>query len=418
VFPLAAVTDVKIANLHVVAANIGAVIRNRLAKQLRHYSSRLRRTAKRSSERAKNTRTHLRQAAERRRDDVEHVRAAAVRQARYWGRLKEQLLEPMQHDLSIRRELRAVAAGHAPIVVGPWLSEVGYEVLYWVPFVRWFVHQYRVDPARLVVVSRGGVGAWYADVTSQYVELLDLFDADDFAARNRERQAAGDQKQLAAAGFDAEILRRLDARDDARGAALLHPSLMFRLLRRFWLGNATLEYALHHLRFAPVSPAAALPIPDLPDRFTAVKFYTGTAIRDTIEHRRLLRSLVEHLAGRAPVVTLGTGLRLDEHEDFLFGGLPNVITLDPALRPQVNLGVQTEVIRRSSLFVGTAGSLAWLAPMVGVDTVAAYADDRLLGPHFYAARYAYASIPAGRFMPLDLETAARFQLAGDFANVR
>lgn len=401
----------RIRNLPLVAGNAGSVIRNRVAKLYRHYCSRMRRAAKRSSEGAKNTGTHLRQAAERGRDEVEHMRAAAVHSARYWGRLKEQLFEPLGHDLSIRRELRAVAAGQDPIIVGPWLSEVGYEVLYWVPFVRWFAHQYRVDPRRLVVVSRGGVGAWYADVTQRYVELLELFEPDDFARRNRERQASGDQKQLSAADFDSAILRRLEVRDGVKGGRVLHPSLMFRLLRRFWLGNATLEYALQHLRFAPLSAVSAVPMPQLPEHFTAVKFYTGTAIRDTVEHRRLLRAVVEHLACRGPVVTLGTGLRLDEHDDFLFGGIPNVISLDQAIRPQVNLGVQTEVIRRSSLFVGTAGSLAWLAPMLGVDTVAAYADDRFLGPHFYAARYGYASIPAGRFMPLDLQVAARLAIA-------
>jgi ADP-heptose:LPS heptosyltransferase len=138
-----------------------------------------------------------------------------------------------------------------------------------------------------------------------------------------------------------------------------------------------------------------------------VKFYTGAAIPDTPEHRRVLRSMVERLAGRQPVVALGAGVRLDEHEDYIFGGVPNVIAIDQAMQPQANLAVQTEVIRRSSLFVGTAGSLAWLAPMLGVDTVAAYADDRFLGPHLYAARYGYASIRAGRFMPLDLHATAR-----------
>ena len=160
---------------------------------------------------------------------------------------------------------------------------------------------------------------------------------------------------------------------------------MFRLLKRFWLGNATLEYALQHLRFAPVGPVAGVALPSLPDQFSAVKFYAGTAIRDTPEHRRLLRTLVERLACRGPVILLDTGLRLDEHEDFLFGGIPNVTSLDRAMSPQMNLAVQTEVIRRSSLFVGTAGSLAWLAPMLGVDTVALHADDRFLGPHLYAA---------------------------------
>ena len=40
------------------------------------------------------------------------------------------------------------------------------------------------------------------------------------------------------------------------------------------------------------------------------------------------------------------------------------------MTPQNNLAVQAEVIRRASLFVGTCGSLAWLAPMLGVPTMA------------------------------------------------
>jgi len=409
---------VRIANLPFVAVNVGSLLRNRLAKLYRHYAGRTRRAAKLSAEHAKNARSGLRQAADRRRDDLEHARAAAVHSARYWQRVREQLIEPLRQDTSIRRELRRVAAGEGPILVGPWLSEVGYEVLYWVPFVRWFVHQYRVDPRRLVAVSRGGAGAWYADVAGRSIELLDLFAPDEFARRNADRQASGDQKQLAAVDFDAEIVRRIGARHGIADATLLHPSLMFRLLRRFWLGTATLEYALQQLRYAPVGPRADVTLPDLPPQFTAVKFYTGTAIQDTPEHRRLLRAIVERLADRGPVVTLGAGVQLDEHEDFLFGGLPNVRGLGDGVTPQSNLAVQTEVIRRSSLYVGTAGSLAWLAPMLGVDTVAAYADDRYLGPHLYAARYAYASIPAGRFMPLDLQAAARFERAGVFANVR
>lgn len=399
----------KASNLGVVAGNLGLVIRNRAAKLYRHYSSRARRVAKRSAEQAKNTSTRARQAVERGADGIEHMRADAVRTGKHWDRFKQQVIEPFTQDLSIRRELRSVASGSGPIIVGPWLSEVGYEALYWVAFVRWFARQYKIDPARLVAVSRGGTGGWYADVAHRYIELLDLFDPEDFARRNAERQASGDQKQLAETTFDEEILRRIDSHHGVRPGSLLHPSLMFRLLRRFWLGNATLEYALQHLRFVPIGEAPGVPVPALPDRFTAVKFYTGTAIRDTPEHRRVLRTLVERLACRGPVVVLGTGLRLDEHEDFLFGGIPHVIGVDCG-SPQVNLAVQTEVIRKSSLFVGTAGSLAWLAPMLGVDTVALHADDRFLGPHLYAARYAYASMPAGRFMALDLNGAAHLDL--------
>ena len=47
------------------------------------------------------------------------------------------------------------------IVFGPWRGDVLEELLYWAPFVRWARKHFSLDPARVTVVSRGGVGHWY-----------------------------------------------------------------------------------------------------------------------------------------------------------------------------------------------------------------------------------------------------------------
>ena len=65
-----------------------------------------------------------------------------------------------------------VARG-APIVAGPWLGEVGFELLYWVPFLRWFAERFDVDPDRLIVMSRGGTASWYRPFASRYVDVFD-----------------------------------------------------------------------------------------------------------------------------------------------------------------------------------------------------------------------------------------------------
>jgi hypothetical protein len=305
-------------------------------------------------------------------------------------------------DASIRRELRAIARGSHPIVVGPWLSEVGYEVLYWVPFLRWFTRHYDVDPDRVVVLSRGGVASWYDGIGSRYVEQFDLFAPEEFAARNEARQRTSDQKQLSVSDFDEEVLRRARARLGILTAGLCHPSTMFQLLRQFWLGNDSLQSVLDYTEYAAAHTRAAVDVPQLPETFVAVKFYTGRALTDTPVHRDQLRRLVERLADRYPVVALNTNLSLDEHADYVFRDVPGLITLDGWLTPQNNLAVQTEVIRRANRFVGTCGSLAWLAPMLGTDTLAVYADDHFLTPHLYAARHAYNSMDAARFTPMDL----------------
>ena len=87
------------------------------------------------------------------------------------------------------------------------------------------------------------------------------------------------------------------------------------------------------------------------------------------------------------------------------------------MTPHNNLAVQTEVIRRATRLVGTCGSLAWLAPMLGTETLAVYADDHFLTPHLYAARHAYASMDAARFTPMDLAVLDQINI-GDPARVR
>ena len=58
---------------------------------------------------------------------------------------------------ALERDLAATGrAAATPIVAGPWLGEVGFELLYWVPFLRWFAERFAVAPERLLVVSRGG----------------------------------------------------------------------------------------------------------------------------------------------------------------------------------------------------------------------------------------------------------------------
>ena len=90
---------------------------------------------------------------------------------------------------AVEHEIAALARGREPIIAGPWLAEVGYEVLYWIPFLRWLVDAHAIAPERLVIVSRGGMEALYADLAATYVDLFDLMTPQELAARNTRRQA-------------------------------------------------------------------------------------------------------------------------------------------------------------------------------------------------------------------------------------
>lgn len=295
------------------------------------------------------------------------------------------------------RELERIVAGNAPILVGPWLSEVGYEVLYWVPFVRWVAAAYRLPPERLVVMSRGGTRSWYGNVASRYVEIFDHAVPADLA-----REAAeGRLKQRTVTDLDRRLVAAAKEALGTRRLRVLHPSLMFRWFTPFWSGHEGVGFVERHSRMARVE-APDVPVPvRLPDEYVAVKFYNARALPDHPPVREQLLAVVDALAERWPIVQLDTGLAVDDHTDYAVAA-GRTLTLGGRLDPGTNLAVQTRVIAGARLFVGTCGSLAWLAPLLGVDTVPLFTDAGFLHAHLHVGRRAFDRVAVGRFTPVDL----------------
>ncbi len=392
----------KLQNLPMIARNVAA----RAARRIERWASVRARDARALAKHSSRTAERLDPATSLA-SVAGATRRASIRAARRMERFQQHVIAPLREERVVLARLRRIASGGAPIIVGPWISEVGYEALYWVPFLRWFRDHYAIAPQRIVAVSRGGVGWWYSGIASRYVDVLDLYSPEAFAAQGEARRAAGDQKQLEPSAWERDIVADVEKRVRVTDAHVLHPGLMYRLFRGVWHGDRGLDFLFTHTDYR-CPPAPSLPVDDwLPGTFAAVKFYTGPALPDTPATRSQLRVAVAGIADRMPVVSLDTGLGLDEHRDYLFDGIPGVLDLRHRMTPATNLAVQSRVIARANLFVGTCGSLAWLAPMLGVPTVAVYADDRYLAAHLYAARYAYRRSKAARFSVVDLEALAR-----------
>jgi len=310
----------------------------------------------------------------------------------------------------VEQEIASLVSGRRPIVAGPWLGEVGYEALYWLPFLRWVEDRYHVAPERLTVVSRGGVEHWYEGIAARYVDLFDLLSPGEFAARNEARQAAeegGGRKQSRPGRLDQWLLQRVNG---ASAAAVLHPSLLFRLFRDVWQGNLPIDFLLTRADFAPMPRPPRPTLADLPREYVAVKVYSGTALPGTQENVDMLRSLVRTVATRTPVVVLETGLAVDDHRDYVFDGIPGVLSAREWMTPRTNLGIQSALAAHASYFLGTCGGLAWLTPFMGVPTVAVYADDAQLRPHLLIARLAGTRVGAAEFTSLDLRALRRIDV--------
>lgn len=285
------------------------------------------------------------------------------------GGRPERLTEQLRDDVS------ALAAQDGPVLVGPFTGEVGFELLYWIPLVRWAVREVPSLAGRLVIVSRGGAQHWwtgYLDV--DYIDVLSLYEPGEYLARK------GADKQRKSKEFDDEILDRVRSRLGVASAAVFHPSLLFDLYYRgrktrpdifarqvvHDAGGATGLASLYDPMRRP-EPRSEL-VRLLPDDFVAARFYFRESFPDDEANRSFAGAMIARLSKRHPVVLLNNRLELDEHRDLELSG-ENVVTIDELMTPADNLSVQTEVLGRARAFVGTYGGLAYLAPLLGVPAV-------------------------------------------------
>ena len=300
--------------------------------------------------------------------------------------------------------LRRAARSGRRVLVGPFLGEVGYELLYWVPFVRHTLGRLGIPREQVTTLTRGGAGAWYRDFAADEVELFDLVAPEQLVRGVSERRRrARDAKQLRGDRFDRELVRRATERIGA--ATLLHPSLMFARLRGLWFRDEPLAATLAQLDFRHLYPAAA---PDgLPERYVAVKLYGSDCFPDEAPVRERILVLLERLTRLNEVVLLTTGAQLDDHEDWS-AELPRVISLASRLEARDNLAVQTAVVAGARGLVSTYGGFSYLGPLVGVPTLALHARQNFHPAHLALARTAFAGIPYDVAGIEDEETIGRF----------
>jgi hypothetical protein len=327
------------------------------------------------------------------------VRKPIRRASRHRRQLKEQA-GFNQVEWQVEDEIDRLVSRGRTIVAGPWLSEVGFEALYWIPFLHWIRVAFHLDPSRVVAVSRGGVGGWYAGVASRYVELWDLIEPAEFARRNAAR---GVTKHYERSPLDDDILAGVARQIGTDDFDVLHPGLMYRLFTLYWSGQRAMGFVDAHTRFERTVAPQIIDPSLLPGEYIAVKFYAARSLPDTPAVRDWMRRMVADLSERAPVVLLDTGLVLeDDHADFAIASKGRVISARPWMTPRDNLGIQSQIVAGARAFVGTCGSIAWLAPRLGTDTSALFVDPKWLHAHLPVAMRAYHRLQAGRFTGADL----------------
>jgi hypothetical protein len=313
-------------------------------------------------------------------------------------------------SMRIQARLARLARGTEPIVAGPWLGEVGFELLYWVPFLAWFAERFEVPGERIVVLSRGGTRAWYSHFAARYHDVFEQISISDFRIRNQARSTElGEQKQVALTAFDRELLNPVLATVGVGLDRVLHPSTMFRLFRTYWWGHADAGWVRRHARYQRLlSPDQSDLLARLPRDYVAVKFYYNDAFPATEPNRAFARQLLDRLRQQGPVISLSTGLALDDHQGWEEEETLAAHGISADLNPAINLALQTLIVANARSWVGTYGGFAYLAPFHRVPATAYYSvDDGFSKRHLTLAQEVFAELSPAPLMSVHKAEAAR-----------
>jgi hypothetical protein len=370
----------------------------RLSKQFRGFSKRLDALAQDRDLRALHR-------------DMVDLRYASARQRKMisQGLLYAKWQEARRvEERRIERRIATLASENRIVLVGPWSGEVGFELLYWIPFVAWAVDQASVSPERIVVVSRGGPASWYSHIGGRYIDLLSQVTPDEFRARTEHAK-----KQRKMGPFDRQMVRKIIAEAGLGRPFLLHPGLMYTLFQPFWKEQLTVrrvdDYSRYHTIAPPVVPALA---GRLPSSYVAVRFYFSSCFPDTPDNRAFVEATVRSLAAHTDVVLLNTGIRVDDHQDYTPGRESRIHTVDDLMTPERNLDIQTAVIAGARAFIGTYGGYSYLAPLCGVPAIAFYSvRDAFYAIHRELAERMIRDVGGGSLVTLDVKDAALVRAA-------
>lgn len=279
-------------------------------------------------------------------------------------------MTPALRVLATKAYLRRLALSSKPILIGPWRSEVGFEGLYWLPFLRWAVKYAKLDPKRLAVVSRGGAGILYGCPS---IDLYQLRSVETVRQENLyDWQKTQLQKQTAFTAWDRDVLKEAAARLLGRGAdyCVLHPAWMYWTLSPFWDEARGMHYLGGLTDFTPLAkpPVASI---DLPPKYVAMKWYDrATFPRQHEAVQQAVKQLTAIVGAQTPIVMLTSHLTTDDHADIRVEH-PNVQYL-PQVPPEQNLALQAQVLAHATAFVGTYGGVAQLALRLGVPSISLY----------------------------------------------
>ena len=120
------------------------------------------------------------------------------------------------------------------VLFGPWTSEIGFELLYWIPYLK---KNFKLENKKIIIISRGGVENWYKFSNYyKYFNLLDLVSSSEIKNHFDIKKSIGGQKQFFLEDFDKKIIQKVKEKLKINSIEVIHPKEMYNFFKPYWSG--------------------------------------------------------------------------------------------------------------------------------------------------------------------------------------
>jgi hypothetical protein len=249
------------------------------------------------------------------------------------------------------------------IIIGPFYSEVGYEILYWFPFISWLT-QYSIKE-NLYFIGRGGLSRQFFP-NSNHICLIEKFNTKfvNSLIIDNSDNFNGSLKQKKSTANDLEIIKNLGFSIDD---LIVYPSFLFRAYKRYYGGS----YGVKFLRlFDNIEFYENIKRDDTKNSNIVVfKLYQSSSF-NILKNKTNIYRLFEKLLDLSFEIQILTTNKLDDHDQLqidlkFYPGIKVIYVSD-----ENNLDCQLNYIKKSKYFISTYGGASYLGPLMGVHTIA------------------------------------------------
>lgn len=270
-----------------------------------------------------------------------------------------------------------------PIIIGPFMMEVGFELLYWIPMVTRILENVdNLEHRPIHIVTRGGAHVWYPFV-SHHHEIFNKLASSDFLKMQQNRlKTFGHQKQSRLQAEEEILLQRFFPGEE-ENFNVLHPMTMVRTMVDYWSGSESPKWLENFTDYAKVKDHISHNVNYT--ELIAMKFYSRESLTNISSIDCCLQAIIfGHKKSR--FIDFVVSEVIDDHKYFANKNLSVDRFIAPKL--ETNLRDQSQVLSQAKLLIGTYGGFTYLAQYMGIPVIAWEEIAKLnRNQHLFTAEY-------------------------------